>query len=80
MVDSGESNRSHPKDGVIMSEFEKQKTTIISQLRNLCAHCNNGVTHTCKVQVLAREVNSLSGVPLIVNDRFSGLLLTRLVS
>ena len=60
-----------------MSEFEKQKFTIISQLKGLCAHCSNGVHHICRMQSIAREVASLSGVPLIVNDRFNGLLLTK---
>jgi hypothetical protein len=60
-----------------MSEFEKQKFTVINQLKGLCAHCANGVDHTCKLQNMMRELNTLSGVPLIVNDRFSGLLLTK---
>ena len=60
-----------------MSEFEKQKFTVISQLRGLCAHCANDVKHRCKLQAIAAEVANLSGVPLIVNDRFNGLLLTR---
>jgi hypothetical protein len=59
-----------------MSEFEKQKTNIASQLKGLCAHCANDVTHTCKIRSLADQVVSLSGVPLIVNDRFNGLLFT----
>ena len=60
-----------------MSEFEKQKFTVISQLRSLCAHCESGVEHSCRMQHLAAEVASLSGVPLIVNSRFSGLLMTK---
>lgn len=60
-----------------MSEFEKQKFTVIRQLKGLCAHCANEVTHTCKLQNMMRELNALSGVPLIVNDQFSGLLLTK---
>lgn len=59
-----------------MSEFEKQKTNIASQLKSLCAHCANDVAHTCKIRSLAEQVVSLSGVPLIVNDRFNGLLFT----
>jgi len=53
-----------------MSEFEKQKNTIVSQIKGLCAHCANDVVHTCKLQNLAQ------GVPLIVNNRFTGLLFT----
>lgn len=77
MVDPGKSNRSNKKVGVNMSEFEKQKFQVLGQLRGLCAHCANEVTHSCKLQNIMHELNSLSGVPLIVNDRFNGLLLTR---
>jgi hypothetical protein len=59
-----------------MSEFEKQKINITEQLRSLCAHCANGVEHTCKVAGLADAVSNLSGVPLIVNNQFNGLLFT----
>lgn len=59
-----------------MSEFEKQKYTVISQLKGLCAHCANEVNHSCRLQTLASEIASLSGVPLMVNDRFNGLLMT----
>lgn len=59
-----------------MSEFEKQKIAALRELKSLCAHCSNELRHTCKVQILASEVKQLSGVPLIVNDRFSGLLFT----
>jgi transcription initiation factor TFIIIB Brf1 subunit/transcription initiation factor TFIIB len=58
-----------------MSEFEKQKFIITKQIRGLCAHCASGVPHRCRVQTIAEEVAKLSGVPLMVNDRFSGLLL-----
>ncbi len=61
-----------------MSEFELKKVTISNQIRGLCAHCSSGVDHKCKVQTLAEEVAKLNGVPLIVNDRFSGLLLANL--
>lgn len=59
-----------------MSEFEKQKSNIASQLKNLCAHCSNHIEHNCKIRTLADQVSSLSGVPLIVNDQFNGLLFT----
>jgi hypothetical protein len=58
-----------------MSEFEKQKSSVVNQLRGLCAHCANDVEHTCRIQRLVTEVSTLSGVPLIVNDRFKGLLM-----
>jgi hypothetical protein len=57
-----------------MSEFEIQKYTIISQLKSLCAHCANDVSHNCRLQTIVTEVANLSGVPLIVNSRFNGLL------
>lgn len=60
-----------------MSEFEKQKVSIATQLKSLCAHCTNEISHSCKLQNLAAEIVSLSGVPLIVNDRFNGLLMTK---
>lgn len=60
-----------------MSEFEKQKISIASQLISLCAHCKNDVSHNCKLKTMALEINNLSGVPLIVNDRFNGLLFMR---
>ncbi len=59
-----------------MSEFEQQKFTIISQLRSLCAHCANDVKHNCKLQTIVSEVKGLSGVPLMVNSRFNGILLS----
>jgi hypothetical protein len=60
-----------------MSEFELQKNTVIVQLKGLCAHCVSGIQHTCKLQSIVKEVSTLSGVPLIVNDRFNGLLLSK---
>ena len=57
-----------------MSEFEKQKITIVEQLQNLCAHCANRVQHDCRVKAIAHEVKKLNGIPLIVNDRFNGIL------
>lgn len=57
-----------------MSEFEEQKYTIVQQLQSLCAHCANQVSHDCRVKTIANEVQKLSGVPLIVNDRFNGIL------
>lgn len=59
-----------------MSEFEKQKYTVINQLRSLCAHCINDVQHNCKLHNIVSEVSGLAGVPLIVNDRFNGIFFT----
>ncbi len=58
-----------------MSEFEKQKYTIISQLKGLCAHCANEADHNCRLQTIVSEVADLNGVPLIVNDRFNGIFI-----
>jgi hypothetical protein len=60
-----------------MSEFEKTKLNIAEQIRGLCAHCSNNVQHSCKIDMLAKQVSQISGVPLIVNDRFNGILFTR---
>jgi len=60
-----------------MSEFEKQKFTVIRQLRNLCAHCAHDVSHSCRLKTIISELDNLSGVPLIVNDRFTGLLMNK---
>ncbi len=59
-----------------MSEFELKKSIIAKQVRGLCAHCSNGVEHNCRIDGLAKQISQLSGVPLIVNDRFNGLLFT----
>jgi hypothetical protein len=57
-----------------MSEIEMSKQNIVSQLRGLCAHCQARVSHRCPMQSLARQVKSISGVPLIVNNEFKGML------
>ena len=59
-----------------MSEFEKQKTEIMQKIKGLCAHCSNGTPHNCRLESIAVQLHGLSGVPLIVNDRFNGLLFT----
>jgi hypothetical protein len=60
-----------------MSEFEKRKMSISNQIKGLCAHCSSGVSHNCKIQSIAEEISKLSGVPLMVNDHFNGLILSR---
>lgn len=58
-----------------MSELETKKNTIVHQLRNLCAHCASGnITHACRVQRIAVQVQAIRGVPLIVNNEFRGVL------
>lgn len=60
-----------------MSEFEKQKDTAIRELKSLCAHCANEVSHSCRLQKIVSELDTLTGVPLIVNDQFTGLLISQ---
>lgn len=61
-----------------MSDLELSKKNIVSQLRSLCAHCQTGVQHSCPMQSIARQVKSISGVPLIVNNEFKGVLWQRI--
>jgi len=58
-----------------MSEVEKVKQNIVNQLTGLCAHCACGRTddHACPIKPLALRVQSLTGVPLIVNSEFKGV-------
>lgn len=62
-----------------MGEMQRIKQNIISQLNGLCAHCATGRagTHTCPVQQISVRIQSLRGVPLIVNDQFRGVLFPR---
>jgi len=59
-----------------MSELQKQKLNILSQLRGLCAHCStqNRREHRCPVQEISARIESIRGVPLIVNNEFKGVL------
>jgi hypothetical protein len=59
-----------------MGEIQKQKLNIISQLRGLCAHCatNSSREHRCPVKEISLRVESLRGVPLVVNSEFKGML------
>lgn len=62
-----------------MSELQKQKLNIISQFSGLCAHCatQSQRVHRCPVQEITARVQSLRGVPLIVNNEFKGVLFAR---
>lgn len=59
-----------------MSELQKKKLNIVSQLRGLCAHCATGgrTAHRCPVQEISARIDALRGVPLIVNNEFKGVL------
>lgn len=62
-----------------MGEMEKQKMNILSQLQGLCAHCStkNAHPHNCPVREISARVQSLRGVPLIVNSQFKGVLFAK---
>ncbi len=59
-----------------MNEAIKIKQNIVKQLQGLCAHCTNGSsrTHNCPVQQISLRIQSLRGVPLVVNSEFKGML------
>lgn len=57
-----------------MSELEKSKNNILTQLQRLCAHCASGKSHNCPVQQIASEVKAISGIPLLVNNEFRGVV------
>ncbi len=62
-----------------MSELQKVKYQIVSQLRGLCAHCATGSdrNHRCPVQEISARIESIRGVPLMVNNEFKGVLFSR---
>ncbi len=57
-----------------MSELEKTKYNAIGSLKNLCARCSADMEHNCRIQNLIREINGLSGIPVIVNDKLRHLV------
>lgn len=59
-----------------MSEAQKIKLNIMEQLKHLCAHCATSTLtqHNCPVKSIALRVQSLHGVPLMVNSEFKGML------
>ncbi|MCL5666896.1 MAG: hypothetical protein M1383_03940 [Patescibacteria group bacterium] len=59
-----------------MSEAEKVKINIVSQLHSLCAHCatRSNREHRCPVKEISARIQSLRGVPLMVNSEFKGML------
>jgi hypothetical protein len=62
-----------------MGELQQIKNQIVSQLSGLCAHCASGSSrqHRCPVREISARVQSLRGVPLIVNSQFKGVLWPR---
>lgn len=57
-----------------MSELEKNKNRIVRELHGLCAHCASGQSHNCRVQQIANEIKAISGIPLLVNNEFRGVV------
>jgi hypothetical protein len=62
-----------------MGELQQIKNRIVNQLSGLCAHCatNSSKPHRCPVREISVRVQSLKGVPLIVNSEFKGVLWAR---
>ena len=52
-----------------MTELEKTKYEAISVLRSLCARCKEGVEHNCPVLNITKEIKSIQGIPIKVNDQ-----------
>ena len=59
-----------------MSEAQKIKQNIVEQLQGLCAHCScgNKQSHRCPIREISLRIESLRGVPLVVNSQFKGML------
>ena len=59
-----------------MSEANKIKLNIVQQLKHLCAHCalKSPRPHKCPVKEISLRIESLRGVPLVVNSEFKGML------
>ncbi|HYF05734.1 MAG TPA: hypothetical protein VEA59_06215 [Patescibacteria group bacterium] len=59
-----------------MSQLEMKKLNILNELQSLCAHCQSGTRqgHHCPIALIRKQIISLSGVPLIVNNQFRGIL------
>lgn len=61
--------------GIIMSDAEKIKISVIENMRRLCAHCMSGnYEHNCPVRKITEEISKIKGVPLLVNDEFRGII------
>jgi len=59
-----------------MSELEFSKNQVLAQLRKLCAHCAVGRDHACPLSDIALRIQSINGVPLLVNNEFKGVVWT----
>jgi len=63
-----------------MNELVKIKSQIVLQLHGLCAHCATGNKngHRCPIQEITARIESIKGVPLMVNNEFKGVLFNRI--
>ncbi len=52
-----------------MTELEKTKYEAIHSLKKLCARCNQEIEHICPVSAVIQDVQSIHGVPVIVNEQ-----------
>lgn len=52
-----------------MTQLDKTKLQAINLLKNICANCKKDVGHICPVQQVTKEIEAISGVPIIVNDQ-----------
>jgi hypothetical protein len=60
-----------------MSYLEYKKVNIVRELRGLCAHCVNGKSHSCPIQRIVGEVSAISGIPVMVDDKFRGVVMVK---
>lgn len=59
-----------------MSHLEKNKFDAVNTLKRFCNRCNSGEDHECPVSRLIKEVNSLRGIPIVVNDKLHHVMFT----
>lgn len=52
-----------------MTELDKTKYEAIGVLKNLCSRCREGVEHDCPVAQVIREIESIHGIPVLVNQK-----------
>jgi len=59
-----------------MSDLQAVKQKVLFQLRSLCAHCStrDNFPHDCPVKEISARIESLHGVPLMVNNEFKGAI------
>ncbi|MBI4050318.1 MAG: hypothetical protein HY398_02615 [Candidatus Doudnabacteria bacterium] len=60
-----------------MSELDKTKYQAIRTLMHLCGRCQEGAAHSCRIQELISEIESIQGIPIIVNSELRHVVLAR---